>query len=138
MAFRCDFDATNKILRISFDGVYGDRELYAACDALKALWDSHGPWHCIADFTDVTKTTVSSNAVREVAYRKPFITMDCSIMGVAPQSLDYGLARMFELLSAGFEIRKNVRVFRTMKEALVLLGVASPTYTQISANTALR
>ena len=58
------------------------------------------------------------------------------MIAVAPQSLDYGLARMFELLS--LESRKNVHVFRTMKEALDLLGMPSPTYRQIGANTALR
>ena len=77
MAFRCDLDATNKILRISFDSVYGDRELYAAYDALKALWDSHSPWHCIADFTEVAETTISTAAVKDLVYRIPFVSMDC-------------------------------------------------------------
>src|ERR1700749_4846976 len=105
-----------KILRISFDGVYADRELYAAYDALKAFWYSRGPWHCLADFTEVAETTISTAAVKDIACRTPFISMDYLVIAVAPQGLDYALARMFELLS--LETRKNVHVFRSMREAL--------------------
>jgi hypothetical protein len=51
------------------------------------------------------------------------------MLNVAPESVIYGMARMFQMLSG--DARPNFRVVHTMHEALDLIGVQSPSFSDI-------
>ena len=129
-SFRLDFDATNKIIRISFEGEETGQVLQAAHAALRSCWERLGPWPCIVDLTGVTEATFPSDAVRTIAQSQPVVSMDCLLVAVAPKDVSYGLARMFELLIHE-ERGPYVRVVHTMDEALDLIGVKSPTFSPL-------
>lgn len=129
-SFRLDFDATNKIIRISFEGEETGQVLRDAQAALRSCWERLGPWPCIVDLTGVTEATFPSEAARTIAQSQPVVSMDCLLIAVAPKDVTYGLARMFELLILE-ERGPYVRVVHTMDEALDLIGVKSPTFTPI-------
>ena len=129
-SFRLDSDATNKIIRLSFEGEESGQVLRGAQAALRSCWERLGPWPCIVDLTGVTDATFPSEDVRTIARIQPVVSMDCLLVAVAPKDVTYGLARMFELLISG-EHGPYVRVVHTMDEALKLIGVPTPTFTPI-------
>lgn len=132
MAHRLEFDATNKIVRLSLEGAETDQDVLDAQAALKAFWDRCGPWNCIVDCTGVTDLPLLSETIRFIAHKPPIISADCFEIVVAPTDAEFGLARMFE--AVGEESRPNVRVVRTMREALDLIGVESPDFFPISVD----
>src|ERR1700756_4616391 len=103
--FRFEFDATNKILRLSFLGDLTDRLLLDGYESARAAWFRHSPFHFIVDYSAVTDCPVSSETVRAIASRHPVMTDDYLAIIVAPQNVLYDLARMFELLTT--ETRHN-------------------------------
>jgi len=127
--FRFEFDATNKILRLSFLGDLTDRLLLDGYESARASWFRHGPFHFIVDYSTVSDCPVSSETIRAIASRHPVMTNDHLGITVAPQNVLYGLSRMFELLST--DTRHNIHVVHTMDEALKLIGVPSPTFSLI-------
>jgi len=129
-SFRLDTDATNKIIRISFEGEETGQVLRDAQAALRSCWERLGPWPCIVDLTGVTEATFPSEAVRTIARSQPIVSMECLLVAVAPKDVSYGLARMFELLIHE-ERGPYVRVVHTMDEALDLIGVKSPTFSPL-------
>jgi hypothetical protein len=131
MAHRLDFDETNKIIRLSLEGAQTDQDVLDAQAALKACWDRCGPWNCIIDCTGVKDLPLLSETIRFIAHKAPIISADCSEIVVAPTDAEFGLARMFE--AVGLETRPNMRVVRTMKEALDLIGVESPNFLPVAA-----
>jgi len=129
MPFRLEFDATHRILLISCDGVFSDDDLADGYSALRDCSKSHGPFSCIVDYTGVTKFTVSSQAVINLAHMEPTIPVDYLQINVTPKTAYFGMARMFQILTS--ESRPNLRVVSTMKEAYLMLGVASPSYSPV-------
>jgi hypothetical protein len=129
MAQRLEIDDANKLVRLSLEGVETDQDLLAAQDALRSCWEHCGPWNCIVDSTGVTDIPFLSETVRTVAYRPPVVSVDCLLVIVAPTEAEFGLARMFELLSQ--DTRPNVRVVHSMEEALDMVEVKSPNFLPI-------
>jgi hypothetical protein len=128
--FRFEFDASNKILRLSFLGDLTDRLLLEGYESARASWFRHGPFHFIADYSAVSDASVSAETVRAIASRHPVMpTNDYLGIIVAPQNVLYDLARTFEFLTT--DTRRNIRVVHTMGEALQLIGVPSPTFSLI-------
>ncbi len=127
--FRFEFDATNRILRLSFLGDLTDRLLLEGYESARASWFRHGPFHFIVDYSTVTDWPVSSETIRAIASRHPVMTENYLGIIVAPQNPLYGMSRMFEQLST--DSRHNVHVVQRMDEALKLIGVPSPTFSLI-------
>jgi len=127
--FRFEFDAANRILRLSFLGDLTDRLLLEGYEAARASWFRHGPFHFIVDYSAVSDCPVSSETLRAIASRHPVMTNDYLGIMVIPQNVPHGMSRMFELLST--ETRRNIHVVHTMDEALKLIGVPSPTFSLI-------
>ena len=127
--FRFEFDATNRILRLSFLGDLTDRLLLDGYEAARAAWFRHGPFHFIADYSAVSDFPVSNETIRAIASRHPVMTNNYLAIIVAPQNVLYDLARMFELLTP--DTRHNIHVVHTRDEALKLIGVPSPTFSLI-------
>src|SRR5689334_381273 len=73
VSFRLDSDATNKIIRISFEDEETCQVLRDAQAALRSCWERLGPWPCIVDLTGVTEATFPSEDVRTIARIQPVV-----------------------------------------------------------------
>ena len=129
MAFHLDYDTANKVMRISVDGVLTDEALLGGYSALRECNASNDPWFCIMDYTGVTKVALSNKAIRSLAKEPPALHVERLQVTVVPEQLMFGLARMFQALS--YETRPNLRVVRSLDEALNLIGVQSPSFSPI-------
>ena len=123
MPFRFESDELHRIIRIVFEGPCTDDDMLEAYYALGLLLERNSPASVIIDYTDVTDIRISTEAVREYSYRLPTVDTDDFLIAVAPQPIMYGIARMFEVITA--ETRANMHVVHSMKEALALMGVSS-------------
>jgi hypothetical protein len=134
--FRVEFDAKDKIIRMTFEGKYGDQDLIAGHAILQRCYDRFGSCDCIVDYTGLAEVavTITSEGIRRLAKTKPIFPMDRVTINVAPQTVMYGLARMFQILSS--DTRTNFRVVSTMKEALDLIGVNSPDFSPVNLEQA--
>ncbi|MGD0508028.1 MAG: hypothetical protein ABSA27_09540 [Terriglobales bacterium] len=130
MGFVLDFDAKNKILRVTLEGRLTDTILLDSYVAAAGHVASRPPFRSIVDFSGVTNFEVSSDAMRELAERPPAFPTGYITVLVAPKDLSYGMARMFQML--GEETRPNLHVVRTMDEAYRLLRVESPEFGPIN------
>jgi hypothetical protein len=129
MAYQLDYDTANEIMRISVDGVLTDEALLGGYSALRTCNTSYGSRFCIIDYTNVTKTTLSNEAIRSLAKEPPLLHVEGLQVTVVPEALKFGLARMFQALA--YETRPNLRVVRSLEEALSLIGVKSPSFSPI-------
>ena len=129
MGFQLEFDAHNKLIRLTANGEVSDQFLIEGITALKKCHAQYGSCNCIVDYNGATEITVTSLRLRQLAGTPPIFPMDCLTVHVAARDVMYGLARMFQILSS--ETRPNFRVVRNMNEAVDLIGVKSPTFVPI-------
>lgn len=126
-----DFDSAHRILRCRFEGRVTDEELkeyYLAAGKYVVQTDAAS---AITDFSAADSVDVSPDTIRELASLPPVMTEQSRIRCVvAPSDKVFGLARMFEL--QGGLARINLHVVRTVKEALVILGVQKPKFDPIN------
>ena len=125
MALRFEFDPVNKILLGLLDGRLTDKLLAEAYETARkyavATDASAGIW----DMSSVTEFAISSEFLRAFASREPIIAdPKRPRVVVAPQTVAFGLFRMFQL--TGDSTRPLLRVVRTLGEALAALGVEAP------------
>jgi hypothetical protein len=130
MGFVLDFDARNKILRVTLEGRLTDEILLGSYDAAAGYVVSHSPCRGIVDFSGVTIFEVSSDAMRKLAERAPAFPAANMRVLVAPRAHIYGMTRMFQIL--GESTRPNMHVVHTMEEAHRLLGLESPEFGPIN------
>jgi len=129
MDFQLEFDAHNKLIRLTANGEVSDQFLIEGITALRRCHAQYGSCNCIVDYNAATEITVTSLGLRQLAGTPPIFPMDCLTVHVAARDVMYGLARMFQSLSS--ETRPNFRVVRNMNEAVDLIGVKSPTFVPI-------
>jgi len=130
MGFVLDFDARNKILRVTLEGRLTDAILLGSYTAAAGYVESHPPCRGIVDFSGVTTFEVSSDAMRELAGRAPAFPAEDMRILVAPRDHIYGMTRMFQIL--GERTRPNMHVVHTMDEAYRLLRMESPEFGPIN------
>ena len=118
----------NKLLLARFEGRLTDEaciEFYRAIRRYSTATDaSAGIW----DFSSVTEFAMSSGFIRQLAEQEPAMpnaTMRPRIV-VAPATVGFGLARMFQLV--GERTRPLLKVVHTLDEALAALGIQSPQF----------
>lgn len=126
MAFRFEFDSTNKILLSRFEGRFTDEsaaEFHEAAWKYAAATDAQAG---IVDFASVSEFAVSAETLRRIARQKTSLPNSARRprVIVTPQTHAYGLFRMFQI--AGEETRPLLTVVRTLDEAFAALGVQSP------------
>ena len=117
-------DETQKLLYIRFEGEVTD-EVFLSRYRQVLEWNAAEKYELsVTDLTGIVSSSVSSQAVRAAAERVPVIPGERRrTIVVAPNDMDFGLSRMFEMLrSAG---REQFHVVRSMAEAYKLLGVES-------------
>jgi len=130
MGFAVEFDAGNKVLRVTLEGVITDPILAEAHSAAARYVASLGPCRGIIDLSQVTKFEVSSELIRkQAAGPSPWPAGYMRIL-VAPKDSLYGMARMMQILCE--DTRPELRVVRTAQEAQDLLGVELPQFVAIS------
>jgi hypothetical protein len=129
VGFQLEFDAHNKLIRLTANGEVSDQFLIEGITALTKCHAQYGSCDCIVDYNGATEITVTPLGLRQLAGTAPIFPMDCLTVHVAARDVMYGLARMFQILSS--ETRPNLRVVRNMDEALELIGVKSPTFVPI-------
>jgi len=79
----------------------------------------------ITDFSAVTEFAVSGEIIRDLAGEEPAISdTERPRILVAPQTVAYGLSRMFQI--TGESTRPTLSVVHTMDEAIAALGIQSP------------
>lgn len=122
-----DFDLANGILRCRLGGQVTDDELKEFFRAGAALAARTHPAAGVIDLTEVTAFDVSSKTIREQSRVAPVLRdPDLRRVVIAPTSDTFGMMRMFEL--EGQDIRPNIHVVRSEKEAWAILAVESPQF----------
>ncbi len=120
-------DPINKILLVQVDGQLTNeslRELYRLSGERVTATD---PSAAIVDFSAVTEFVVSSHVFRELAREQPLMPDESRPRFiVTPQVHAFGLGRMFQL--AGEHSRPNLKVVRSLDEALQALHIKSPQF----------
>jgi hypothetical protein len=126
MAFRFEFDRTNRILLARFEGQLTNEAAAEYHDALGRNWRATNACAGIWDLSAVTEFTLASDFLRNLAMRKPVTPglTDHPRVIVVPVTSGFGLMRMFQI--AGGSTRPLLHVVRTVDEALTTLGALSP------------
>jgi hypothetical protein len=113
----------NRILLLHFDGQLSDESVAEFYRAIRKYWIAADARMGIVDFSAVTAFALSSELIRQLAEREPCMPDPASRprVIVAPTSLEFGLARMFQIL--GESARPLLSVVHTMDEALAALAI---------------
>jgi hypothetical protein len=83
--FQLDFDAVNKVLRLSIHGEVTDQLLLDGYAVLSECLVRFGPYRCIVDYTEATNFKISSAGVVHLAGKSPIFPIDCATLNVAPR-----------------------------------------------------
>jgi hypothetical protein len=126
MALRVEVDSVNKLLLLRLDGPLTDESVAEFYRAIAKHWIAADARMGIVDFSSVTEFALSSALIRQLAEQEPCIP-DANTRPrviVAPSTLEYGLARMYQIMGEG--TRPLLNVVHTLDEAFAELGVQSP------------
>jgi hypothetical protein len=121
MPYHFEFDSEHKILVLVADGVADDGEIMTVNEVIAPQVARLRPSAGISDLSRVTKFDVSGDAMRTAARQPSPYPDSIPRFIVAPQEYVFGMARMYELV--GYPTRSNLKVVRSMQEALAALGV---------------
>jgi hypothetical protein len=99
MALRVEFDPSNKILLLRFDGALTDESIEDFYRVIRQHWTAADARMGIVDFSTVTDFALSSNLLRQLAKQEPCVPDPTGRprVIVAPQTHVFGLARMFQI-----------------------------------------
>ncbi len=127
MPYTFDFDLTNGILRSRLHGrvTDGDFKDFIRAGAEYAV-RTH-PRAGVVDLSEVVYFDVSAQTILELAKLAP-VLRDPNLRRVviAPSPNTYGMMRMFEI--GGEEMRPDLQVVRTEREAWAILAVQNPRF----------
>jgi hypothetical protein len=116
-----DFDPKNRVLKVSLVGVVTDGTMALADAAVRGFLCNEGAVFSIFDYSAVTDLDVTANYVRSIADNPPANPPVRLRIAVAPQTMIYGMNRMYGLLIDGK--RSDFEIVRTMEEAEALIGL---------------
>lgn len=130
MPFHFDFDPKNRILRILLSGETSDDGLKHAYAAGFKLAMRVKPQAGIFDFSGVKSLDVTPQTIRELAKSSPILSNPSLRRAIiAPSPHIFGVARSFEMQSE--DIRPNLHVVRSEREAFAILAVQHPRFAPI-------
>lgn len=127
MPYTFDFDLTNGILRCRLNGRATDGDfkdfIRAGAECAVRTHPSAG----VVDLSEVVSFEVSAQTILELAKLAP-VLRDPNLRRVviAPSPNIYGMMRMFEI--GGEEMRPDLQVVRTEREAWAILAVQNPRF----------
>lgn len=127
MGHSFDLDPANGILRCSLSGEVTDEVLKDFFRTGAVLAKQTHPTAGVIDLSKVTSFSVSAQTVRELSKAAP-VLRDPGLRRVviAPSPQIFGMMRMFEM--EGQDVRPDVHVVRTEKEAWAILAVEKPQF----------
>jgi hypothetical protein len=131
MSHHYEFDSRNRLLLAVVYGRVDDSEMQELYFGIRKRKDEDHAVTGIVDFTEVTDLDVCSDTIRGLANMPPNFEDPTIRAAVAPTDFLFGIARMFQ--AHGAATREQLHIVRTLKEALVLLGVESPQFHRTSA-----
>ena len=127
MSYHFEFDSTNGILRIWFEGHLTDEDLKEYYLVVRKYVANTNPSAAILDMSAVTTVQLSPQTIRELAASPPTILEPIRPRFiVAPSPPIFGFARMFEL--EGEATRPNLHVVRSAKDVWAILGIREPKF----------
>jgi hypothetical protein len=122
MSYHFEFESTNRILRIWFEGHLTDEDLKEYYLVVRKYVARTDPSAAILDMSAVTTVQLSPETVRELAASPPTIPQPARPRFiVAPSPPIFGFSRMFEL--EGAATRPNLHVVRSLKDVWAILGI---------------
>jgi hypothetical protein len=113
-------DPKNRILLVLMGRTVTKASAAAAQSAVQSFIAAEGPYSIIADLSAIEREEVPGHFVRSLARVPSAIGSGEWLILVAPQTLIYGLSRMFHLWR---DEAANHRIVRTLEEGYALLGV---------------
>jgi len=122
MSFRFEYDAANKILLGTFEGLLTEESAAAFYGAIRKYGIATDARAGIWDFSKATES-VASETIRRVAKQDPAMPANRPCFMIAPDNHLFALSRMFQM--SGEHKRPLLQVVRTLDEALRTLGVKS-------------
>jgi uncharacterized protein YggT (Ycf19 family) len=127
MSYHFEFDSTNRILRVGFEGPVTDQiltEFYAGAGEYVARTLPRG---AIIDFSAVTSFVVASSTVFILARSTPVMEDHKTIrVIVAPGEQVFGISRIFQIL--GESTRPALRLVRSLEEAFAMFEIRDPRF----------
>ena len=118
-----DFDPNHRVLRVSLVGVVTDGTMVMRDGAVRQFLYCEGAAFSIYDYSAVTKLDVTASYVRSIADNPPAKPPVKLRIAVTPQTVIYGMNRMYGLLIDGK--RSDFEIVRTMEEAEALIGLGT-------------
>ena len=132
MGYVVEFDEGNNVYRFGWEGPMRDDLYIAKAARVRKILASRPGARAITDFSGVQGKDVSSETIRRVAQAPTQGEEKAVVVFIAYTDLEFGLARMFVILTE--ELRPNRHVVRTMEEAYELLGITDPQFVRISVD----
>jgi hypothetical protein len=133
MPYDFEFDSANRILRCRLSGLVTDEVLQEFFQAGSQHARRTHPTAGVVDFSEVTALEVSAETIRQIAKSLPaFSDPGLQRVIVAPTPHLYGMMRMFA--TQGEEIRPNLHVVHSEKEAWAILAVQDPHFKPLENN----
>lgn len=127
MPYHFDFEPTNQIARVRFEGHITDddfRNFYSDAAKYAALTK---PRAGLVDFSAASSFDVKPATIQYLAASTPVIANpELPRVIVAPTAVTFGMMRMFEML--GDRTRPSFHVVGTEQEAWAILGVSEPRF----------
>ena len=129
MDYRVEVEVNRRILLLSFQNDLTESSFMAGFFTAAAFARTHPVEGVITDLSEVEKFVVSGDRVRGFVDSYPPIAPSKLRAVVAPRDDAYGIARMFQSYRQSTDT--GLQVFRTMDEALKLMGLDSPVFEPI-------
>lgn len=125
MDYDLQYDPTHRVLLILMGRVVTQASALAAYNAVRRFIATTGPCSAIADLSGIESVKVPGRFVQSLASMPRAIPAGNRLVLVAPQTVIYGLSRMFHLFRDETE---DYAVVRTFDEACALLALATPDF----------
>ena len=132
MGYSFEFDEANNVLRVTWKGPLTDEPFIEEVAKARKFLASRAGVRGIADYSGVTAESLSSDAIKRVAWAPTQGEERAVVVSVVSNDMAYGLARMFEMLTE--QQRPKRPVVRTMEEAYQVLKMAEPKFVPISVD----
>jgi hypothetical protein len=122
MPSECEIDVPDRLVRCRAWGAVTHADITET--RLKFTRDPafHPDFFQLYDLREVTNTDIAADEIRDLASYAPF-SHDVRRAIVAPQDAVYGVARMFALRREASGGQEQIRVFRSLAEANIWLGL---------------
>jgi hypothetical protein len=125
------YDPQDRILLIIMGQTVTKASASAAQDAVRRFIAAEGPCSIIADLSAIERQEVPGDFVQSLAWAPSAIAPGKWLILVAPQTLIYGLSRMFHLWRGE---AASYTIVRTLEEGYASLGVSAQDFQVIGAS----